>query len=169
MRVSLRHLRVFDDDWNEVAGCDDCGDCGLQTVLTVDALEVGDYWLVVEGYKSFAGEYSVEIEQVWEDGALCGLGTTCDHCANTATYWYSKAMTACGTEARWGDGALCGLGTSCNACDNPATYWPSKVFTACGAEPCWGTGTRCGKWTTEHQCCGGATCPWWWVGGCVCN
>jgi hypothetical protein len=51
----------------EAAGCDDCGDCGLQTVLTLDpladqgseALPVGNYLLIVEGFSSSEGVYSV--------------------------------------------------------------------------------------------------------------
>merc|ERR1711976_244059 len=50
-------VRIFDSDWNEIEGCDDCGDCGLQTILEVPDLEVGDYYVVVEGYSDLAGDY----------------------------------------------------------------------------------------------------------------
>ena len=79
----------------------------------------------------------------WDDGELCGLGSTCGLCKNSATYWHQKAFTACGTEPKWTDGSLCGLGTTCNLCENPATYWVGKLFTACGEEPCWPDNTVC--------------------------
>lgn len=96
----------------------------------------------------------------WADGTLCGLGTTCSSCKNHATYWYSKALTACGTEPKWEDGTLCGIGTTCNACLRPHTYWYSKGFTACGSEPKWSDGTVCAKGTTCNACAHPAT--YWW-------
>lgn len=93
----------------------------------------------------------------WDDGTLCGLGSTCTKCNNPATYWYSKAMTACGDEPKWSDGTLCGVGTSCNACQNSATYWWSKALTACGTEAKWSDGTLCALGTTCNQCENSAT------------
>ena len=58
----------------------------------------------------------------WDDGILCGYGTTCDYCKNSATYWYGKAFTACGSEPTWGDGTLCLAGTSCNAYRNSYSW-----------------------------------------------
>jgi Fungal cellulose binding domain len=49
----------------------------------------------------------------WDDGKICGLGTTCNQCANPATYWESLAFTACGSEPCWADGTVCGAGTTC--------------------------------------------------------
>ena len=56
----------------------------------------------------------------WDDGDLCGLGTTCEQCANEATYWESKLFTACGDEPCWGAGTVCGLGTTDSSCCNGA-------------------------------------------------
>lgn len=95
----------------------------------------------------------------WEDGKLCGLSSTCWKCRNCATYWYSKAMTACGSEGKWGDGKLCGLGTSCKACLNSPTYWYKKAMTACGAEPKWADGKLCALGTSCNACANKAT--WW--------
>lgn len=116
----------------------------------------------------------------YEDGTLCGLGTTCDNCKNEQTYWWSKAMTACGEEPKWEDGTLCGDGTTCNACKNRATYWWSKVMTACGEEPKWADGTRCLAGSSCNACKNGYS--WWdskvahfcgqepcWNGGTVCG
>ena len=110
----------------------------------------------------------------WKAGDLCGLGTTCDKCCpgEEESYWYGKAMTACGTEPCWSDGRICGLGTTCNACCNGNEWWTSTFFTTCGQEPCWGSGTVCGTGTTCHECCsgnGGAKCPWYQFGVCTCG
>ena len=107
--------------------------------------------------------------QPWEDGHICGLGTTCGRCRNKATWWWGKAFTFCGREPEWSDGTICGLGTTCNACKNRATWWASKFFTACGNEPCWKKGTICGIGTTAKLCCNGAHCPWYWFGFCKCK
>ena len=34
--------------WTQVASCDDCGDCGTQTILDTGALPAGDYLLLIE-------------------------------------------------------------------------------------------------------------------------
>jgi hypothetical protein len=97
----------------------------------------------------------------WPDGTLCGAGTTCNQCLHSATYWFTKAMTACGSEPKtWADGTACGVGTTCNACINTATYWYSKAFTMCGKEPGWPDGTVCALGTTCNACTNGAT-HWW--------
>ena len=88
----------------------------------------------------------------WEDGELCGAGTTCNKCKNGYEYWWSKALTACGSEPRWADGTPCGAGTTCGACKNPSSYWWSKAFTMCGSEPGWADGTVCADGTTCKAC-----------------
>lgn len=40
--------------------CDDCGPCGLRTVLSV-ALNPGSYWVVVDGFSSSSGNYRLAI------------------------------------------------------------------------------------------------------------
>lgn len=65
-------LRVMDHDLStEFAACDDCGPCGVQTVLDLASLgvtlEPGSYALVVEGYSYNEGHYSVEMNCVLQD------------------------------------------------------------------------------------------------------
>lgn len=59
----------------------------------------------------------------WPRGQICALGTTCDCCADTATYWWGKAATACGQDSCWPRDTWCLGGTSCNQCCNGAQYW----------------------------------------------
>jgi len=98
--------------------------------------------------------------KTWPDGTLCGIGTTCDRCENEHTYWYGKAMTACGEEPRWGDGTIC-VGDACDVCRNKATFWHGKVHMACGTEPKWQDGTACAAGTSCNACLNTAT---WWHG-----
>ena len=77
-------------------------------------------------------------------------------CKNKHSYWYGKAMTACGKELKWKDGTECLAGTSCNAYQNGSSWWMTKIFTACGKEPCLKNGHLCGKGTTCNQCCQGS-------------
>ena len=57
------YLRVMTSDMGaELAGCDDCGPCGTRTVLDAEldcAQHHCNYVLVVEGYGSNEGSYSV--------------------------------------------------------------------------------------------------------------
>lgn len=57
------------------------------------------------------------------DGTVCLLGTSCNNCANQATYWYGAAISKCGIEPKYVDGTTCLVGLSCNNCQNPSTYW----------------------------------------------
>jgi hypothetical protein len=75
-------LRVYSADLSvEKDGCDDCGDCGVQSVMDTD-LPGGDYLLVIEGYSTDEGDYRVQMicgdESNGEfDGALeCGSTVT---------------------------------------------------------------------------------------------
>ena len=45
---------------SELFGCDDCGNCEYQTILTGE-LDVGCYKLVIDGYATSSGTYTVEI------------------------------------------------------------------------------------------------------------
>jgi len=44
----------------EVSSCDDCGPCGTRTVLTT-ALQAGDYWIVIDGWRTSSGIYRLRI------------------------------------------------------------------------------------------------------------
>ena len=52
-------LRIYNADGAEVASCDDCGGCGVQTNLTATGLrpDGNPYTLLVEGYSRSAGRY----------------------------------------------------------------------------------------------------------------
>jgi hypothetical protein len=67
----------------------------------------------------------------WADGTVCGLGTTCNNCMNEATYWYSKAFTACGTEPCWPSRTICGAGSTCDKCCNGYSWKLDQFFTSC--------------------------------------
>ena len=76
----------------------------------------GFYAVLASATKGVIQVKTIQLEG-WENGALCGIGTTCDYCsAGYETYWYGKAMTACGKEPCWGDGTFCGPCTTCNQC-----------------------------------------------------
>lgn len=45
------HLRILLPNMTEVAQCDDCGECGLQTILEAEDLPAGSYMLQIEGCK----------------------------------------------------------------------------------------------------------------------
>jgi hypothetical protein len=93
------YLRIFSIDMDEeMQSCDDCGDCGLQTVLDA-SLTSGEYVLVIEGFSSAEGEYSVTMncptvdgDDAFLDGSIaCGetvTGTTVEagsHIGNGAS------------------------------------------------------------------------------------
>ena len=56
-------LRIFNADGQEVAQCDDCGDCGGQAGVTTNLTQAGlepdgnPHTLLVEGYSDRAGRY----------------------------------------------------------------------------------------------------------------
>jgi len=45
---------------NLVATCDDCGPCGLRTVLSASLVAGGNYWVVVDGFSSNRGAYRLQ-------------------------------------------------------------------------------------------------------------
>jgi len=108
----------------------------LEHVADTDDIEDGDYFKIhalaesdpekaqrnANNWQAFA-----ETGNCWANGKLCGLGTTCKNCcAMKATYWLTKAMTACGSEPCWKKGATCGKGTTCKLCCNghkSKWYW----------------------------------------------
>ena len=54
-------LRVWTHDLSlQLLSCDDCGGCGTQTILTGE-LDVGCYKLVIDGFSSSSGTYTVAI------------------------------------------------------------------------------------------------------------
>ena len=52
-------LRVYDSEHRQVASCDDCGPCDFQTVLDTPVLQPGSYTLLIEGFASRSGAYTV--------------------------------------------------------------------------------------------------------------
>ena len=98
-------LRVMDHELTtEFAACDDCGPCGLQTVLDLAeqgvTLEPGSYALVVEGYSNTEGHYSVNMHCVNEDTGGTDLYDGRVECGDTvegdtsAGMWQSHVAVA---------------------------------------------------------------------------
>jgi hypothetical protein len=53
------YIRIFQDNFsNEIYSCDDCGNCGWQTIANV-SLEPGNYFVLIEGNMSFSGDYEL--------------------------------------------------------------------------------------------------------------
>jgi Trypsin len=67
----------------------------------------------------------------WTDGAVCGLGTTCNQCMSRATFWISKGITACGVEPCWPRRTLCAAGTTCNQCCHGSSWKVEDFLTSC--------------------------------------
>ena len=54
-------IRVWTQDLSrELFGCDDCGACGTRTILTGE-LDAGCYQLVIDGFGTSSGSYTVQI------------------------------------------------------------------------------------------------------------
>ena len=61
----LRILSAYYAYASEIVACDDCGGCGVQTVLNHNQLGVltaGEYILQVEGFSSYNGQYTLELD-----------------------------------------------------------------------------------------------------------
>lgn len=60
----------------EIIGCDDCGPCGLQSVLDV-VLDPGTYLVVLEGFSGSEGDYHLEVSDAFSldllQATLCSL------------------------------------------------------------------------------------------------
>lgn len=55
-------LFLYDTAGNMLYSCDDCGACGVQTIMDVpQGLVAGDYVLIVEGYSTAYGAYTLSI------------------------------------------------------------------------------------------------------------
>lgn len=99
------------------------------SLISVDYFGEGDVVAAVNAVnrRSSPGDWRGDLSwRGWGDGELCGLETTCEQCANEATYWVSKLMTACGDEPCWEAGTVCGVGTTDSLCCNGADcpwYW----------------------------------------------
>jgi len=67
-----------------------------------------------------------DIARRYPDGTTCLMGTSCNACQNSATWWSAAFMTKCGKEPCWGGGTVCGAGTTCGSCCSGAHcpwYW----------------------------------------------
>jgi hypothetical protein len=84
------HLRVVNPDLSPLdfcegsaCDCDDCGPCGLQTVLPYTEYPPGDYALIVSGFSSSHGQYTVDMQCI--DGTIsCGGDSTTGRFDGTA-------------------------------------------------------------------------------------
>ena len=55
------YLYFWDSDGDLIQSCDDCGSCGLSTVLTFDNLDTGSYYIGVGGCCGDYGTYILDI------------------------------------------------------------------------------------------------------------
>eukprot|EP01052_Picozoa_sp_SAG31_P026841 SAG31_NODE_2463_length_5656_cov_12.750765_2_plen_1624_part_01 len=106
-------LRVFSTDMTtELHSCDDCGPCGTRAVLDAQ-LDVGDYVLVIEGFSSSHGYYSVDMNCPLN---ICTSGLSIDNSSTTCTgvtgdtcnYMCNDGYRASGTHVCGSDGAFSG-------------------------------------------------------------
>jgi secreted trypsin-like serine protease len=70
----------------------------------------------------------------WADGRVCSSGACKLYCRNKATYWYSKASMACGTEPCLPRGFICTSDEACNKCCNGHSWngdASQGLFTSC--------------------------------------
>jgi len=194
---------AFDDNRNALALCpageincasgkaSDCGLCegdstvdvfvGLDFLFLQFAFRLGGTNEVTEcaDYAS-GGQCTDGIADCLPDNTVCGVGTTCNNCCNTA---YNYGGTQCGGTCL-PDGEICGLGTTCNLCCNGSvspgvcgTCLPDNAVcgagttcnnccntaynalgTQCGGS-CLADGTNCGLGTTCNLCCNGSVSP----------
>ena len=87
--ISITSLNMADPK----ALCDDCGDCGKQSILQASGLAAGEYTVVIEGHGNSTGHYSV---------TLCCDGQRAD------------CTGICGGTMRFDDCGICGGdGTTC--------------------------------------------------------
>lgn len=140
-------------------------------IIMVDFYDKGNIWPAQDSIRKknlYEGEE-------WEDGTLCVVRTNCWKCRNEQSFWYSKAMTACGSEPTsescFADGFRCESGTTCEACCNSYEYWGSLGSTACGKETCSDEGTFCWFDSSCDDCCSDdLDCPWYGFGkACWCG
>jgi hypothetical protein len=54
------YTRVGESVGPQVSSCDDCGDCDINAVLDT-TLDAGDYWVVIDGFASNSGVYSLSV------------------------------------------------------------------------------------------------------------
>ena len=54
------YTRVGNSVGPQVSTCDDCGPCDINAVLDA-SLDAGDYWVVIDGFASSSGVYSLSL------------------------------------------------------------------------------------------------------------
>ena len=74
-------IRIFTEGWDPIYSCDDCGECDTRTVARVN-LDVGNYWVLIEGFEGNVGDYTLEFECLdyyygEEDGTLADTESIC--------------------------------------------------------------------------------------------
>merc|ERR1712224_654076 len=128
------YLRVFSSDLTEEhCSCDDCGDCGLQTVLDCE-LQAGHYVLVVDGFSSREGDFEVAL--------TCPQSTI--ECGGTQTGFTTGAASVVGSDAcdvlySFAVDTITDVGVS--SCDSSYDTW-LRILSAdlatelCGCDDC---------------------------------
>eukprot|EP01084_Bolivina_argentea_P112358 200388_1 len=54
-------LYFYNNNFNELNSCDDCGSCGINEQLTIESLSNGIYYLGVGGYSNKYGSYHISV------------------------------------------------------------------------------------------------------------
>jgi len=55
------YLSVYDYSGSLYASCDDCGNCGVQTVLALLSFPAGDYYVAINGSNLAYGNYDLRL------------------------------------------------------------------------------------------------------------
>ena len=55
------YLYLYDEFGYELSRCDDCGSCGVRTVLTLYNVDAGSYYIGVGGFSSSSGDYKLSV------------------------------------------------------------------------------------------------------------
>jgi len=91
----------------QVASCDDCGPCGLQTVLSTH-LDAGQcYDVVVDGFNRNEGSYELRV-------TCCSREASCNRRGAAYAKYAGSSQMTCGCTCDWPYG-----GTACERCHNP--------------------------------------------------
>eukprot|EP00037_Helgoeca_nana_P027609 m.316925 g.316925 ORF g.316925 m.316925 type:complete len:2014 (-) comp27552_c0_seq1:55-6096(-) len=144
-------LRVFTEDMStQVASCDDCGPCGTRSVLTMDLTAGEKYVVVIEGYSTQAGEFTLQVncpasvipmERLTFQPtsaptfpptapATAQSGQTCETLAQSNSNWQYRNSNMVCSNSRFGD---------TNSCPMNRNFETARSFcTAEGARLCTG-------------------------------
>jgi len=79
------YIRVYDENMTELYSADDDGDCGNKAIL-MQSLDIGVYYVLVEGYQDYQGNYVLSIKE----NITCGATVTGSTENAESNYGYSS-------------------------------------------------------------------------------